>query len=227
MLHENEIKQIKTYCKIAGVKYFDVELELVDHMAEWILEKMNTQGISFETALKQMEFEFSKVELMQIVDEKRKLITQKLKGLYKQAFLNYFKLPQITLTFLLVAFVIYLGNKKNPELFPGFAMHIMNLIVLTYAWGRAKIVNENKNYLSVSLLSEKVLSSFPVYFIMPSLIYVVLHFCHMFEAPLPLAFYKASVYLFPLFVITCLAWRKVYIDMHHKIRELYPMAFSK
>ncbi|MEI8074054.1 MAG: hypothetical protein WCH78_04830 [Bacteroidota bacterium] len=227
MLTEIEIKQIQTYCVLAGIEYYDVELELVDHMAEWVSEKMLSQGINFDEAVNQLPTSFSKVELMEIVAQKRILVRKKILRLYKHAFLSYFKFPQIALTFLLVALVIYLGDKKNAALnFPGSAMHVMNLIVFTFAWGRAKIIKENKEDLRVPLLSEKVLSAFSKFFIFHILIYAILNLIHVFEATIPLIIYKISMYLFPLFVMTALAWRKVYIDMHHKIRELYPMAFS-
>jgi hypothetical protein len=226
MLNEIEIKQIHTYCKSVGIKYFDVELELVDHMAEWISDKMQTQNMYFDDALKQMKSSFTKEEFLQIVEEKRNLVAQKLKRLYKQAFLDYFKFPQIALTFFLIALSIYVGRNKNPEFFPGVAMYVMNFIVLTYAWGRATIVRKNKEDLKYTLLSYKELSSFFVFFIIPSIFYAILNFCRLFEAPISIFAYNISVYLFPFFVIACLAFRKVNIDMHHKIRELYPMAFS-
>jgi hypothetical protein len=187
---------------------------------------MKTQSIGFDDALQQLAVAFSEEELRMIVAQKKILVRHKLRRLYKNEFLNYFKFPQIALTFLLVVFVIFFGNKKSAPLFPGFAIHVMALIVVTYAWGRAKIVKENKEDLRVPLLSEKVLSVFPKFLFIPMLIYVILNFCNLFEAKIPLIIYKASVYLFPLFVILGLAWRKVNIDMHHKIRELYPMAFS-
>jgi hypothetical protein len=227
MLQENEIKQIQTYCVLAGVEYYDVELELVDHMAEWVMEKMDSQTIKFEDALKQLAVAFSTEELMEIVAQKRILIRKKLLRLYKNAFLAYFKFPQIALSFLLIAFVIYFANKKNVALFTGFAMHVMNIIVIGYVWGRAKIIKENKEDLRVSLLSEKVLSAFSKYFIIPTVFYALLNIGHLFELPIPLIVFKTSLYLFPLFVIIGLSWRKINIDMHHKIRDLYPMAFSK
>ena len=229
MLQENEIKQIQAYCVIAGIEYYDVELELVDHMAEWVSEKMLSQGINFDEGVMQLTTSFSKEEIMEIVAQKRILVRKKIWRLYKHAFLSYFKFPQIALTFLLVAFVIYFGEQKNAFKFPGFAVHIMNLIVVHYYWGRGKIVKENKESKLLPLLSEKILSSFSIYFMLPSIIYLVLLLSYDISEPeafIPLIAYKVSMYLFPLFALVGLSWRKVYIDMHHKIRELYPMAFS-
>lgn len=227
MLNEIEINQIQTYCKSVGIKYYDVELELVDHMAEWVTDRMKTQNIRFDDALQHLTIAFSEEELKMIVEQKRILIRKKLMRLCINAIINYFKFPQIALTFLLVVFVIYFGAQKNPALFPGFAMHVMNIIVLAYVWGRAKIIKENKDDLRVPLLSEKVLTAFSKYFIIPTIFYALLNLGHLFEVPIPLIFFKTSLYLFPLFVIIGLSWRKINIDMHLKIRDLYPMAFSK
>jgi hypothetical protein len=227
MLSENEIKQIQTYCVVAGLKYYDVELELVDHMAEWIIETMRTQNISFEDALQQLGITFSNEELMEIVAQKRMLIRKKLLRLYKSVFLSYFKFPQIALTFFLIWLVIYFGNTFKINQFPSIAIHVMNLIILTYDWGRGKIVIEYKDSLQQNLLCEKVLKAFPRIFAIPSVLYAILTLANLFyEGMVPILIFKLVLYLFPLFVIVGLSWRKVNIEMHHKIKELYPLAFS-
>lgn len=228
MLNEIEIKQIHTYCKSVGIKYYDVELELVDHMAEWVSEKMDSQGINFNDTLKQLSTSFSKEELMEIVAQKRILIRNKLLRLYKSAFFSNFKFPQIALTFCLGWLVFYFGNTFKINQFPAVAFHVMNLILFTYDWGRGKIVNEYKDSLQLPLLCENVLKSFPRVFITPSVIYGILTLANLFYLGMvPLIVFKFALYLFPLFAIVGLSWRKINIDMHHKIRELYPIAFSK
>lgn len=51
-LSANQIKHIDTYLQNSGIEYIDVRMELVDHVALAVLDKMEQQRLSFYDAFK-------------------------------------------------------------------------------------------------------------------------------------------------------------------------------
>ncbi|KAI9434536.1 hypothetical protein F5148DRAFT_1295158 [Russula earlei] len=78
---EAQIDRLVSYCAAQGIRYYDVQLELVDHMAEWIEHAMEEQQLSFEEAFLQMQAAFTQEELQLILKSKKKAVQAKLNKL--------------------------------------------------------------------------------------------------------------------------------------------------
>ena len=123
-LTRSQIQTIFDFTAKKYIKYYDVQLELVDHIANRI-EEMQTEDpkLSFDSALQKVYksfgiYGFTKVQ-EQKVREMEKFWNKRLTRYY----LDYFKLPKIIIT-LLIGLVIYtylaLGSmwlNSNPMLF--------------------------------------------------------------------------------------------------------------
>ncbi|MDP1844928.1 MAG: hypothetical protein Q8K64_16040 [Sediminibacterium sp.] len=220
-----QINQIKKYCNHTS-KYYDVEIELVDHIAAYIEDRMEHEA-DFERLFEYLKTKFSKTDIALIVKEKKHSILQKARTQCWNEFLSYFSWPKIGLTFLLTALVIIIDlniniEKKFPAMF-----HILNLLNLSYGYGKFRITTKNIKEIIQPVLSLHVIYKFHLLSISPMLIYLFLSITKMNDSiTIPIEIYKISLYVFPIFILHVLAWRKTYIDLHIKIRTDYSNAFS-
>ncbi|OIQ36514.1 MAG: hypothetical protein BM563_10675 [Bacteroidetes bacterium MedPE-SWsnd-G1] len=98
-LTESRIKELYQFTRAHFVEHYDVQTELVDHLAndiEAIWE--NQPSLSFEQARDQSFKKFGVFGFMGVVEEKQKQISKKYWRLVWSVFKGFFKLPQIIVT---------------------------------------------------------------------------------------------------------------------------------
>jgi hypothetical protein len=230
-MEQEHQKIIEAYCTAAiaaksGKAYYDVEIELFDHMIEWVEQQQKATGEDFESCFALMKAVFPVSDCKKIVEAKSKAITQRmLRDCYKE-FLNYFSWPKIGFTFLLVAIIIWLDNHVNISKFPSTAIHFLNITSL-YLFKRGNIIYNNKTEKKAQLISLRKADFFQLYFFMPSIGYLILSFFSIDDYPMPIIVYKIALYIFPLLLLFLLASRATNIAEHEKIRANYPGAFCR
>lgn len=121
MLSQEQIETLFKFCEKHCVRYYDVQVELVDHLATAIENKINQHSdISFEEALKEEYKSFGVLGFGKYISEKGKQIERKLlKDKYK-ILLSFFTPPKLilslgTLIFLLYPFIV--NNAKSIQIF--------------------------------------------------------------------------------------------------------------
>jgi len=91
MLEQAQINAITIYCEKRGVKYYDVQLELVDHIADIIEDLQKTNPVlSFSEALELAGEQFSIDEFKYIVRSKKDHIEKNISRLIENEFLTFF-----------------------------------------------------------------------------------------------------------------------------------------
>ena len=106
-LTTEQIDQLYTFTKQHYVEYYDLQTELVDHMANAIeLEWEANPSLSFETLLNKEFKKFGVFGFMDVVEKKQKAMNKIYNKLVWEHFKTFFKLPQITGTFLSI-FVVF------------------------------------------------------------------------------------------------------------------------
>ena len=232
MLEYEQINAITAYCENRGVKYYDVQLELVDHIADMIehLQKANA-AFSFSDALELAGKQFSDAEFKAIVKSKKHQLLARFTKLWKKEFLSYYTIPKIAITFLLIAIVIWITSKDEAiKHFETSAIYFVNIFMHSYFLylnKKAKIIYQNKEEKMLPLLIQSSLYKKNVLMIIPILPYYVLAFYSLFEfTALPVFIYKIALYLFPLIALVMLAWRKVHVEQNILLRNQYPKAFA-
>ncbi|MDT0553638.1 hypothetical protein [Urechidicola vernalis] len=96
---KSHIKELYQFTSAHFVEHYDVQTELVDHLAndiEAIWE--NQPSLSFEQARDQSFKKFGVFGFMGVVEEKQKQISKKYWRLVWSVFKGFFKLPQIIVT---------------------------------------------------------------------------------------------------------------------------------
>lgn len=170
MLEQEQINEITSFCESKGVNYYDVQLELVDHIADIIedLQKTNT-GLSFSNALDLAGKQFSHEEFKEIVKSKNTLIEKKVSNLIENEFITFFTVPKIiiTISFLVFAYSFpYLVNYFGV----GYFLVLFGLIFIVgyfYIQPNDKEIKAIKDACRIPLLSIKVKSRYE------KLIYIV------------------------------------------------------
>lgn len=104
-----QIQKLYDFTRQHYVEYYDLQTELVDHLANSIEEQWaENPKRTFEEAL-QIEFKkFGIFGFMDVVEQRKKAINKKYSKLVWLHFKNFFKLPQIIGTFLSIFLVFQL-----------------------------------------------------------------------------------------------------------------------
>lgn len=103
---DEQVEQLYAFTRKHFVEYYDLQTELVDHLANAIEEKWQQQpGLLFDDALKQEFKKFGVFGFMDVVERRQLALTKKYRKLLWTYFREYFKLPKILLTIILTVLV--------------------------------------------------------------------------------------------------------------------------
>jgi hypothetical protein len=229
MLSEQEINYITFYCSQRGVDFYDVQLELVDHLADMIenLRKVHP-ALSFKEALQMAGDQFSNDEFKKIVKSKRQQLKIKFKKLWQKEFISYFTIPKISITVLVIIAVVWFEQHGKIHKFSQMAIHLLNTSNALFFGFNSKIIKQIREDKLFEFLTFKVLHQYSFFMIIPAIFYLVLSLVDSITetAFFSLYIYQFAVYAFPLFLLVGLAWRKTYIGQYIFVKNQYPKAFA-
>lgn len=117
-LSKNQIAYIENYIQRYDIKYYEIYMELLDHMilsVECILEQDNT--ISFEKAVDKAKIEgFGKEGFSGIMEDKVKLAHKKIRNENFKMIKDFFTFPKIVFTcFVAILYLVFLSFFENPS----------------------------------------------------------------------------------------------------------------
>lgn len=94
-LTKAQIEELYAFTRKKYVEHYDVQTELVDHLATSIEEKMSTSNINFETALQQVYAQFGIFGFSELVEKKGMEAAIKGRKLFRKSFIEYFRLEYV------------------------------------------------------------------------------------------------------------------------------------
>src|ERR1700709_2888020 len=102
MLTEPQLKYLESYCSANGIVYYDLQLEVIDHIAAMIedLQQKNPL-LDFKDAFKQVNAQFRKGDFSMMVKNKKRQLQKRVSRLIEKEFISFFTLPRVILTALL------------------------------------------------------------------------------------------------------------------------------
>ncbi|WP_026703758.1 hypothetical protein [Flavobacterium soli] len=108
-LSEQQIEQLYTFTRQHYVEWYDLQTELVDHLANAIeAEWKQNPKLTFEEAL-HLEFKkFGVFGFMDVVEKREAVLNKKYSRLVLSELKNFFSIPKIVLTFLAIGIVFYM-----------------------------------------------------------------------------------------------------------------------
>ena len=120
MLTEKQIQSLFTFCEKHFVKYYDVQVELVDHLANAVeLEMQNDPKLSFEKAVEKIHRSFGVMGFAPLVAQKQSAAEKQSRKLFWRLFKAQFGWPGI-LTFFMLSIVLFTIFSLNASLITAF-----------------------------------------------------------------------------------------------------------
>ncbi len=105
MLSTEQIDKLFEFCERHFVRHYDLQVELVDHLANAIEEQMNAQpNISFEKALDIVYQSFGSTGFGRLISDKRIAAEKQGRRMFWKFFKEHLRWPKILLLLLIVAF---------------------------------------------------------------------------------------------------------------------------
>lgn len=135
MLTNEQIDQLYAFCRKKSVTFYDVQVELVDHLANAIEEKMAAQpALNFDEALQQVYKTFGTMGFGPVVREKEKAVRRSNTRLFWRQFREQWTWPKI-LVVLSIFGVSYTALQWfDREIVRTVAMFIFLFFVLASGW---------------------------------------------------------------------------------------------
>ena len=227
MLSAEQIDQLFEFCKKHFVPYYDVQVELVDHLANAIEEQMSgNPNLSFQKALENVHASFGVSGFAPLVAEKRKMVEKQGRNLFWLLFKQHFGWPKILLFLVLVSFTFTIFF-KSPLFFQIFYISVVIACLLVGTYGsikkQKKISSTGKRFL-VAEFSHG--SSFFVF-----LFYTTM-FSSIFDKDFPPTSHGNFPILFSsieigILVITVIVELQVLTSLNNKLQKDYPQVFAK
>lgn len=104
-MESNRTEEVGNFLKDKGIKYYDVQMELVDHF----MVSIEQSELNFKEALDEVYKSFNgKKGLKNIVKQKKELLFHKFLKMYFEAYKAYFSLPRILLTIIIFTISYFL-----------------------------------------------------------------------------------------------------------------------
>lgn len=110
-ISKEQIAQLYLFCEKHYVRFYDVQVELVDHLANAIEEKMTTNPqLSFDDALNSVYAGFGVMGFSKVIFSKSQLVHRKWRKMRWQYFCSFFTWPRAIFSLLLIALVFFIHS---------------------------------------------------------------------------------------------------------------------
>lgn len=233
MLTDEQVQELYAYCNRKGIHYYDIQVEMVDHMANAIEAKMLTNpAVEFKQALEEVHVSFGSFGLREIVREKTNAMAKHYRKMRMRLFLSYFTPPKLMLTLLLVIVMVSFERLLPDEFLPYvfLAGLVTTFIVFArLAWLRRCLRKQQKQQL---LMTDKQYFnySFP-YFIVLAQIFPRFFRSDFFNTlnggiGVEVEYYTYTSFLI-LYIVSSLSLFELVKTVTEKARKQFPVAFAK
>jgi len=212
-LSKEQIEQLFTFTEKKYVRWYDLQVEVVDHLATHIEDLMeNDNSLTFETALNKVYNGFGIFGFAKVVREKEVALEKSTQRLWWRAVGEFFTWPKIALTvclFMAVAQVCMVVNLDIMKITFGFLYFTVEILM------QRKISRMQKANKKLLLLQTGIAySSTAVFFY---------NFMLFSKGQTLSPWLFSSFFLFGF--IFNVAYYKVYLSMRQMAREQYPEVF--
>lgn len=166
MLSNEQIDQLYRFCEKKFVRYYDVQVELVDHLANAIEERMKADpAISFEKALDKVYSEFGIFGFAKVVRQKEYAAIEKQKRLFFTLLKDRLSWPKVLL-FLTLSALHYFTIKEIHFKLPIVAFIVWSFIIFWLDKRRHLKIKKRYNKISFTLFEYRYnIVMVPLYFL--------------------------------------------------------------
>jgi hypothetical protein len=227
MLTNGQIQYLFTFCEKHFVKYYDVQVELVDHLANAVETEMQRDPkISFERALEKVHGSFGVMGFAPLVAEKQAAAEKQSRKLFWKLFKHQLGWPKILLFFLLTDFMVTLSLVDSKSL-RWFFIFILNVGLISELYGIIQIKRLVAPTKKKFLLGEKSNIVFTIWF----LLYWI-YFPRIFDTDFLagsrsfLSILLLSILLSLVVIMIIVTWQ-TFASVKKNLYKTYPEVFSQ
>lgn len=224
-LTDEQVSSLYRFCARHYVHYYDLQTELVDHLASAIEERMNSHpSLSFEQALEGVYKGFGIKGFADVVAERERQLERSNSAFRRRLFFNYFRWPKLAFT-LMLATVVYSMGKWFPLATVQWVGGICLLaIVITQTIISVRIRRMARQQHKQLLLTQNI-SSGVIFSTLFAQIWVSRHIWEEPKALSDLRLY-ALILLVTLSVVAIASYYEYCKALYARAREQYPAAFA-
>lgn len=230
MMNTEQLNQISQYIRKSGIKYYDLELEIVDHIAAWMTMDMEVNKFTFKTSFERLPDYFSKADLKDIQRSRKKYLSYKYYAIFLNEWQKNFTWPKLTIQILLITLsILFFSVIKENDLTGVYLFQIQFFIIVGlvffYRFREIYKLTHETNNIQKLLPMETIgrvglLLRLPMY-----ACYSLASLTSIFTGELPMIFYQIMVYSFAIQIPYFWAVVKTEADSKLRLIKEYPEAF--
>jgi hypothetical protein len=229
MLSKEQIDQLFRFCEKHHVHHYDLQLELVDHLANSIEEKMGAdEQLTFEKALDNVYSNFGVMGFAGVAGARAREMDKRYRKLRWKLFVSYFTAPKIAMTLCLFLFLSLPFQFMPVDLLPYLttAIIIATYFLELFSMGmiRRRIKKQRHKLLIISMMNEY--GWFPLLFFAQI---VLSNHIGVFSGNAGTDFrtYEFIMVIITICLISILAYREVVNQLFLEAEKQYPEAFAR
>lgn len=225
MITEAQYESLFAFCRKHYVQYYDVQVELVDHLSAAIEEKMKENPkLSFEEALDKVYAGFGVKGFADIVATREQMVSKQCRKQKWKLFFSYFTVPKIAMTLCIYGGMLLIGRWLTQEFQKGIFLSILGLAVFVFE----VLYTIQMNRLFKSQKKPLIYTSERIAGVIHSGLFLQIFISNrIFDYAMSFISY-AMISLFILVIfISILAHRDFVKELHRKALTQYPKAFAQ
>lgn len=229
MITNEQANYLYQFCEKKGVRYYDLQTELVDHLCEAIGEKQaSNPGLSFDEALMQVYKSFGITGFSGVIMQRETALLRTYNRMRWRYFKTFFDYPKIALTLLLLFLInapVFVFKIRDLQ---GYYLAITALAGVTglLLWIAAYISFKKPAKKLMQLKNYKVgFGIFGAALQFPNLYYFILKDWHATTSS-PLA-HIAITCIAVFIVLFSFAEYYAYKSTYERVKKQYPLAFKR
>ncbi|MDB5211209.1 MAG: hypothetical protein JWQ30_2036 [Sediminibacterium sp.] len=229
MLTNEQVDLLFDFCERHHVHHYDVQLELVDHLANAIEEKMNADDrLTFEAALTSVHASFGVLGFAPVVYSRAGALYKHYAKLERKIFFSYFTWPKAAMTvclFLLLMLPLRFCTGDQLAMFTQTFLISLLILQIYFSKKSRKRVKKQKKHLLLTqvVYHESWFTAFLViqYFSLNR--YDVYNSTNHVKVVIV---YSVMMLISLLFFVSLLGYREMTNQTHELAKKLYPEAFE-
>lgn len=220
-----QIDQLYEFTRKHFVEHYDLQTELVDHLANAIEAQLAEKpNLTFEDAL-QIEFKkFGVYGFSDVVEERRATLSKKYNKLVWKHFKDFFTLPKIILTATLVSGLFYYFKNLYSDGFFFLSIFLFYLILFPYLYVENKKIKKRKKETGKVWLFEQIIFGYGAFSGILTVPFQVVNitFNHKSSLPNDYVLFGVSLVIVSIFLVCYIILKIIPSKAQEYLKETYP-----
>ncbi|RTY85255.1 hypothetical protein EKL97_01185 [Flavobacterium sp. LS1P28] len=224
-LTAEQIDQLYLFTRQHYVEYYDLQTELVDHLANAIeTEWQQNPKLTFDEVLHKEFRKFGVFGFMDVVESRQVVLGKKYNRIVWSHFKGFFTIPKIILTgFLILAVFYFLKEYYTKEIFTATMLFLISSM-LTFLFFENRKMKKRKQETGKIWLFEKTLSNYGTF---PWLMILPIHFFNIIRIdrisnPSDLALFCMTLFIVSLSLAIFIVLKIIPSKAEAYLKQTYP-----